>query len=192
MATAARLGFPAINDPRGSAFAPEQLRGLQQIVGNVRERFRNVDAAISTLQSTTVTTTTAQADLKALKKQIENLQAELDALEEVVAGLTTGGFETDPRTEQIAGELLEIRDALETDPAPDPRVEQLAGELQAVRGELASVAADPGRLPAVEATVAALKRQVDDIDPVGQTAAHSAMLQSLQDQIRSINLGVLL
>lgn len=168
MATAARLGFPAINDPRGSAFAPEQLRGLQQIVGNVRERFRNVDAAISTLQSTTVTTTTAQADLKALKKQIENLQAELDALEEVVAGLALGGFETDPRTEQIAGEMMALRQAVD------------------------SVEADPSRLPAAEASIAALRAQVDDIDPVGQTAAHSAMLQSLQDQIDSISKGVLL
>lgn len=189
MATSARLGFPAINDPRG---AQVDMRGLQQVVANIRERFKNVDAAIVTLQSTTVTTTTAQADLKALKKQIENLQAELDALEEVVAGLSTGGFETDPRTEQIAGELLEIRDALATDPAPDPRVEQLAGELLALRHTVASVEADPSRLPAAEASIAALRVQVDGIDTVGQTPAHSAMLQSLQDQIDSISKGVLL
>lgn len=161
MATAPRLGFPAINDPRGAG-----LRDLQQVVANIRERFKGVDGSIAGLQTNSATAFTVSGDVAAIKKQLVNLQAELDALEAVVAALELGGFETDPRTEQLAGELLEIREALSDEGGAE-------------------------RVPAIEAAVATLQRQVDDLDTVGQTPAHSAMLHDLQDQIRSINLGVL-
>jgi len=161
---ATTLGKPAINAPREF-----NLRGLQQVIESVRERFRAVDAAISTLQSTTVTTTQAATDLNALKKQVANLETELDALAEVVAGLDAGEFQTDPRTEQLAGELMQAQQDV------------ASLELR-----------EPERLPQLEAVVAALQQQVDSIDAVGQTATHSALLQSLQDQLDSMNRSVLI
>lgn len=186
---AAQLGKPAINDARGNS-----LRDLQQIVGNIRERFRVVDAAVVALQTSTsgVTATTA-SDLTALKKRVTNLeqalvalQAEVDAIE-----LTGGPSETDPRVEQIAGELLAMQSLLadlQASAPTDPRVEQLAAQL----GEAMATIRDAERLPQVEAALSTLQHQVDDIDPVGQTAIHSAMLHTLQDQIDSINRSVLL
>jgi len=131
MATAS--GKPAINDPRGNT-----LRDLQQIVANVRQRFTTVEGAIATLQTTTVTTTQAATDLNALKKQVSSLEAELDALAEVVAGLDFGEFQTDPRTEQLAGEMMQAQKDL------------ASMELR-----------EPERLPQLEATVATLQQQVE-------------------------------
>ena len=103
MATS-NLGKPAINDPREFS-----LRGVQQVIGNIRERFKGVDSAIATLQTNSATAFSVSGDLATIKKQLVNLQAEIDALEAIVDGLETGGFETDPRTEQLAGELQALQ-----------------------------------------------------------------------------------
>lgn len=167
MATGSQLGKPAINDARGNS-----LRDLQQIVGNIRERFRIVDAAVSTLQTATagINANTA-GDLTALARRVTNLEQDLAALQAEVDALDLSGGD--------AG-------------GTDPRVEQMAGELQQLQDQLDSQAADPGRLPQLEATVATLQQQVDDIDPVGQTPAHAAMLKAAQDQIDSLNRSYLL
>lgn len=138
---ATSLGKPSISLP----VSPLAAKDLQVIVDNIRKRLASVDSAIVTLQSTTVTTTTAAADLSSIRKDIVNLQDQIDALAEIVAGFEAAGLSEDPRTEQQAGELMELRESLD------------------------SQAADPGRLPQVEAA-----------------------LHALQDQVKSLNLGVLL
>jgi len=108
---ASQLGKPAINDPRGQQWNNDQLRNLQQIVGNIRERFRTVDDAVSTLQATTAgVSSSTGADVTALKKRVTALEQALSALEAKVNGLETGaGADTDPRVEQMAGELDTLR-----------------------------------------------------------------------------------
>lgn len=184
----ATLGRPAVNDPREFT-----LREVQQVVANIRERLRVLDLTVSTVQSTqTNGSSTVSADLTALQRQITNLAAVVAALQVQVDGLDLGGSETDPRVEQLAGELMGIRRDLDDEPLA-PRVEQLAGELQGLQQEVAGLGdPDPGRLPAVEAHVAQLKRQVDDIDPTGQNPVHAALLQRLQSQINDLQRSVLL
>lgn len=163
---ASQLGKPAINDPRGNG-----LRDLQQIVANVRERFRVVDAAVTTLQTATagITANTA-SDLTALKKRVTNLEQALAELQAEVDALDLSGG---------AGDT-------------DPRIEQMAGELMGLQTQVDGLGNDPGRLPQVEAVVATLQRQVDDIDTVGQTATHAALLQRLTDRIDDLDRGVLI
>lgn len=162
---ASTLGKPAVNDPREFT-----LREVQQVVANIRERLRVLDSTLATVQNLqNVGRQTTATDIAALQRQITNLAAELDALAAVVAGLTGGGGDTDPRTEQLAGELL----ALQID------VKSIGLEV-------------PGRLPAVEAQVAQLQSQVDGIDTVGQTPTHAALLQKLQDQVNDLTRSVLL
>lgn len=162
----ATLGKPAVNDPREFT-----LREVQLVVANIRQRLGLLDSTVGTLQATTAQSQfTASADLRDLKTQLANLQAELNALAEIVAGLEGGGAsDTDPRTEQLAGELM---------------------ELQREVGQLGSP--DPGRLPQVEAQLAGLQQQVDGIDTIGQTSVHAAMLQRLQRQVEDLNCGVLI
>lgn len=156
----ATLGKPSVNDPREFT-----LREVQLVVANIRQRLGLLDSTVGTLQATTAQSQfTASADLRSLQTQLKNLQAELDALAAVVDGLTGGG-----------------------DVGSDPRIEQLAGELH----DLQSVS-DEGRLPSVEAAMATLQQQVDSIDVVGQSPAHAALLQQLQDQVDSLNRSVLL
>lgn len=163
---ATKLGFPAINDPRGAG-----LRDIQQVVANIRERFRTLDGVIGSLQTSAIVAAGSATDITAIKKQINTLQAELDALAAIVAGLDSfSGDFTDPRVEQIAGELLGMQAEIDTLAQPDIE----------------------GRVPSVEASLAALQDHVDGIDPVGQTASHAALLHQVQDQIDSINRSYLL
>lgn len=162
---ASTLGKPAVNDPREFT-----LREVQQVVANIRERLRVLDSTLATVQNLqNVGRQTAAADITALQRQITNLAAELEALAAVVAGLTGGGADVDPRTEQLAGELMALQ--LEVDAIGEP---------------------DPGRLPQLEAQVGQLQQQVDAIDPVGETPVHAALLQDLQKQVDSINCSYLI
>jgi hypothetical protein len=133
MATGAQLGKPAVNDPREFT-----LREVQQVVANIRERLRILDSTLSTVQTLQqVGAQTAAVDLASLQRQITNLSQALAALTAIVDGLELGGF-TDPRTEQLAGELMALQ--LEVDNLGSP---------------------DPGRLPQLEAQVGQIQQQVD-------------------------------
>lgn len=163
MATGAQLGKPAVNDPREFT-----LREVQQVVANVRERLRIVDSTLATVQQVQqVGTQTSANQFAAMQKQLTALSQALAALSAIVAGLGAGG-DTDPRTEQLAGELMALQQ--QVDRIGDP---------------------DPGRLPQLEAVVAELQHQVEEIDPIGQTPAHAALLQGLQEQINDLNLSYL-
>lgn len=184
---ATQLGRPAVNDPREF-----NLREVQQVVANIRERLRALDTVLASVQAVQVARADASVvdlngirrDIATLKQALAALQAQVDALESL-----DGGSDGDPRLEQIAGELVALQQQLQ-DPDPDPRVEQLAGELQAMQRQVDDPT--PERLPQLEAQVGELTRQVDEIDPVGQTPVHAALLQKLQEQIDDLNLGVLL
>ncbi len=160
---ATSLGKPSISLP----VIPLNGKDLQVIVDNVRKRITALDSTVTTIQAIQGQSGfTVTKDLRSLQQQISNLQAELDALEAIVAGLTGGGeFQTDPRTEQLAGEVMALQQAVEAD--------------------------DSGRLPQVEASLATLQTQVDGIDQIGQTAAHAALLQGLQEQVDEIHRGYL-
>lgn len=188
---ATQLGKPAINDPKGTT-----LRDLQQVVGNVRERFRGLDVVMTELQvQQRAGAQTSANSLTALKKQLTALSQALTQLQTQVDGLDLGGGEADPRVEQITGELVEIRAALD-EPRPDPRTEQIAGELVALQaaidGMSAPDAGDAARLPQVEAELSTLQQQFDALDAIGQTANHSALLDDLQSQIGDIRRGILI
>jgi hypothetical protein len=156
---AARLGSPAVNDPREFT-----LREVQQVVANVRERLRIIDSTLANVQLVQqVGTQTSATQFAAMQKQLTALAQALAALTAVVAALESDDA-TDPRTEQIAGELL----ALQT------LVAQLGDP-------------DPGRLPQLEAVVGQLQQQVEQIDTVGQTPLHAALLQRLQDRVDDLN-----
>ena len=131
----ATLGKPSVNDPREFT-----LREVQQVVSNIRQRLGALDATVNTVQAIQqVGAQTAAVDLAAIRRQITNLQLALDALTSVVAGLELGG-------------------------STDPRVEQLAGELMALQQDLAALGdPGPGRLPQVEAQVAQIQQQVDGV-----------------------------
>lgn len=161
----ATLGKPAVNDPREFT-----LREVQQVVSNIRQRLGILDSTLATVQTIQqVGAQTAAVDLAAVKRSITNLQNALTALTAVVAALEVAGSETDPRTEQMAGELM------------------------ALQAELSGLSiAGPGRLPQVEAQVAQMQQQIDAVDTVGQTPVHAALLQGLQRQVGDINCGVLI
>jgi len=168
---ATSIGKPAINDPRGRQWNNDQLRDLQQIIDNIRKRFAAAESALAALQASTagVTANTA-GDLTALKKRVTNLEQALAALQAEVDALDLSGGSGDT----------------------DPRIEQMAGELMGLQAQVDGLGNDPGRLPQVEAAVATLQRQVDDIDTVGQTATHAALLQRLTDRIDDLDRGVLI
>lgn len=164
---ATQLGKPAVNDPREFT-----LREVQQVVANIRERLRVLDATLASVQTLqNVGRQTTATDITALQRQITNLAAELAALAAVVAGLEGGGDSTDPRTEQLAGELMALQLEVDALGTPTP---------------------DPGRLPQLEAQVGELQQQVDAIDHVGETPVHAALLQDLQKQVDSINCSYLI
>jgi len=131
----ATLGKPSVSDPREFT-----LREVQQVVSNIRQRLGALDSTLNLVQTIQqVGAQTAAVDLAAIKRQITNLQLALDALTSVVAGLELGG-------------------------STDPRVEQLAGELMALQLELGGLSTQgPGRLPQVEAQVAQIQQQVDGV-----------------------------
>ena len=161
---ATQLGKPAINDP--SAF---DLRGVQQVIGNIRERFKTVDATITAIQTTQTAAAQQRAsDLTALQRAIANLQQALSALTQVVNNLELGG-DSDPRVEQLAGELMALQEAVDALGEPD----------------------DTGRVPQLEAQVGTMQAQLDEVDTVGQTPLHAALLHGLQAQVDDINRGVL-
>lgn len=130
----ATLGKPSVNDPREFT-----LREVQQVVSSIRQRLGALDSTLTTVQAIQqVGAQTAAVDLAAIKRQIVNLQLALDALTSVVAGLESGN--TDPRTEQLAGELMALQ--LVVSNLGDP---------------------GPGRLPQVEAQVAQIQQQVNTV-----------------------------
>lgn len=130
----ATLGKPSVNDPREFT-----LREVQQVVSSIRQRLGALDSTVNTVQTIQqVGAQTAAVDLAAIKRQIVNLQLALDALASVVASLESGN--TDPRTEQLAGELMALQ--LVVSNLGDP---------------------GPGRLPQVEAQVAQIQQQVDTV-----------------------------
>lgn len=162
---ATQLGRPSVNDPREF-----NLREVQQVVANIRERLRALDTAVATVQSVQVARADSSVvDLNAIRRDIATLKQALTALQAQVDALSSldGGTDTDPRLEQIAGELQALQHQLNDQDGAD-------------------------RLPQLEAEVGELTRQVADIDPVGQTPVHAALLQKLQEQIDDLNLGVLL
>jgi chromosome segregation ATPase len=160
---ATRLGTPAVNDPREFS-----LREVQQVIANIRERLKGLDAAVTAVQSLqTGSTQSVNASLTSLQRQITNLAQQVTALEAEVDALQSAGAETDPRVEQMAGEMQQLTHAIEA-------------------------AESPERLPQVEAQLAELEQRVNEIDPIGQTPAHAALLQSLQSQIDDLNRSVLL
>lgn len=69
------LGFPAITTP-----ARLELRPIQGVVDNTRERFQRLEAAVVEIRLLLDSSTTAQAILL-LKAQIEKLSAQVAALQ---------------------------------------------------------------------------------------------------------------
>lgn len=162
---ATQLGRPAVNDPREF-----NLREVQQVVANIRQRLQVLDTTLASVQAVQVARADASVvDLTSIRRDIATLKQALTALQAQVDALASldGGNDTDPRLEQIAGEMQALQRQLDDQDGTD-------------------------RLPQLEAQVGELTRQVDEIDPVGQTPVHAALLQKLQEQIDDLNLGVLL
>jgi NAD(P)H-hydrate repair Nnr-like enzyme with NAD(P)H-hydrate epimerase domain len=138
------LGKPAINDPRSN-----DLREVQIVIGNIRERFRTLDAAVSQIgQQQQAAGQTANSELDALRRQIATLQEALAALVLVVDAMDPGSIDTDPRTEQLAGELQQLRRDIAAIDIP-------AG----AGGE-----GEPGQQPVHAALLQGLQEQIDDIN----------------------------
>lgn len=75
------IGFPAINDPRST-----DLRGLQLVIRNIRERIVTAETALVAVQSQANQTTFNQSAIQGLQRQLAALAARVTVLETTILG----------------------------------------------------------------------------------------------------------